>query len=113
MLCQPWALSNSQRCAFRGEGQHGSYSGGVSSEAQPVPAVVPTRAGLARRAKLLSWLSIGWMVIEAGVAIVAAVVAASVALLGFGLDSLIELASASVIIWRFSGPREHSEIAER
>jgi len=74
---------------------------------------VPGRAGLVRRAKLLSWLSIGWMGIEAGVAIVAAVVAASVALLGFGLDSLIELASASVIIWRFSGPREHSEIAER
>ncbi|MGH7690209.1 MAG: cation transporter [Gemmatimonadaceae bacterium] len=71
------------------------------------------RGALARRARILSWLSIGWMTIEAGVAIVAALLAGSVALLGFGFDSLIELVSASVIIWRFTGARGRSDAAER
>ncbi len=53
------------------------------------------------------------MTVEAGVAIIAALVAGSVALLGFGLDSLIELASASIVIWRFTGARSQSETAER
>ena len=47
------------------------------------------------------------------VAVVAAIVAGSVALLGFGLDSLIELGSAGVIIRRFTGARDQSERAER
>ena len=71
------------------------------------------RSGLVRRAKVLSWLSVGWMTVEAGASIVAALVAGSVALLGFGLDSLIELASASIVIWRFTGDRIQSEAAER
>jgi len=71
------------------------------------------RNRLVRRARTLSWLSVGWMTVEAVAAIVAAVVAGSVALLGFGLDSLIELVSASVVIWRFTGTRGQSEAAER
>jgi divalent metal cation (Fe/Co/Zn/Cd) transporter len=66
-----------------------------------------------RRARLLSLLSIGWMTVEAALAIVAAVVAGSVALLGFGLDSLIELVSASTILWLYTGGRGGSEQAER
>jgi divalent metal cation (Fe/Co/Zn/Cd) transporter len=72
-----------------------------------------TRARLIRRAKLLSWLSIGWMTIEAAAAIVAALIAGSVALLGFGLDSLIELASAGTILWLYSGNHRDSDAAER
>jgi len=53
------------------------------------------------------------MTVEAAAAIVAGVLAGSVALLGFGLDSLIELVSASVVIWRFTGMRGQSEAAER
>jgi len=53
------------------------------------------------------------MTIEASVAIVSALIAGSVALLGFGLDSLIELGSAGIVIWRFTGARDHSEAAER
>jgi divalent metal cation (Fe/Co/Zn/Cd) transporter len=53
------------------------------------------------------------MTIEAGAAIAAALIAGSVALLGFGLDSLIELVSASIIIWRFTGTRDDSATAER
>jgi divalent metal cation (Fe/Co/Zn/Cd) transporter len=53
------------------------------------------------------------MTVEAVVAIVAALVAGSVALLGFGLDSLIELASASTILWLYTGSRRSSDAAER
>ncbi len=53
------------------------------------------------------------MTVEAVVAIVAALVAGSVALLGFGLDSLIELASAGTILWLYTGSRHTSDVAER
>jgi divalent metal cation (Fe/Co/Zn/Cd) transporter len=53
------------------------------------------------------------MTVEAGVAIVAALAAGSVALLGFGLDSLIELTSASTILWLYTGSRDGSAAAER
>jgi divalent metal cation (Fe/Co/Zn/Cd) transporter len=62
---------------------------------------------------MLSLLSIGWMTIETAVAIGAAVVAGSVALLGFGLDSLLELASAGTIMWLYTGSRGESAAAER
>ncbi len=58
-------------------------------------------------------LSLGWMTAEAGVAIVTALVAGSVALLAFGLDSLIELVSASTILWLYTGSRNGSDAAER
>src|SRR5204863_7662567 len=71
------------------------------------------RLALARRARLLSWASLGWMTIEGAVAIVAALVAGSVALLGFGIDSAIEGLASVIVIWRFSGGRTFSEQAER
>ena len=88
----------------------------MSSQAPPLLVVRPVdgkRSRLVRRAKTLSILSIGWMTVEAGVAIVAALAAGSVALLGFGLDSLIELASASTILWLYTGSRDGSAAAER
>jgi divalent metal cation (Fe/Co/Zn/Cd) transporter len=65
-----------------------------------------------RRARRLSLLSIGWMTVEAVVAIVAALLAGSIALLAFGLDSLIELASASTILWLYTGARAGPAAAE-
>jgi divalent metal cation (Fe/Co/Zn/Cd) transporter len=50
-----------------------------------------------------------WMVAEAGVAITAGVIAASIALVGFGLDSIIELFSASIVVWQLGGGREERE----
>lgn len=88
----------------------------MSTRAPSPPLLSVSRSGrgwLVRRARFLSWLSVGWMTVEAGVAIIAALIAGSVALLGFGLDSLIELASASIIIWRFGEARSQSETAER
>jgi divalent metal cation (Fe/Co/Zn/Cd) transporter len=84
-----------------------------ASSLSPLSPSAGEHARLVRRAKTLSWLSVGWMTVEAGVAIVAALIAGSVALLGFGLDSMIELVSASIIIWRFTGARHSSESAER
>ena len=68
---------------------------------------------LARRARILSWLSLAWMTVEGGVAIFAGIVAGSVALIGFGLDSAIEGFASGIIIWRFTGARIHSESAEQ
>jgi divalent metal cation (Fe/Co/Zn/Cd) transporter len=70
------------------------------------------RQRLARRVKLLSWLSLGWMTLEGAVAVTAGVVAGSVALIGFGLDSAIEGFASVIIIWRFTGGRTFSETAE-
>jgi divalent metal cation (Fe/Co/Zn/Cd) transporter len=77
------------------------------------PAPTGERDRLIRRAKALSWLSLGWMAIEGAVAIVAALLAGSVALLGFGIDSAIEGLASVIVIWRFTGSRRVSEDAER
>ena len=67
---------------------------------------------LARRAKWLSWASLSYMAIEGIVAIVAGIVAGSIALIGFGLDSAIEGFASGVIVWRFTGWRTLSHHAE-
>ena len=67
---------------------------------------------LAGRAKLLSWLSLGWMTVEGAVAIAAGLAAGSIALVGFGLDSAIEGFASVIIIWRFTGQRVFSHAAE-
>jgi divalent metal cation (Fe/Co/Zn/Cd) transporter len=71
-----------------------------------------TYARLARRAKLLSWLSLAWMTVEGAVAIGAGLAASSIALIGFGLDSAIEGFASLVIVWRFTGTRMFSAVAE-
>jgi divalent metal cation (Fe/Co/Zn/Cd) transporter len=77
----------------------------------------PHRQRLIREAFRLEWLSVGWMVVEAAVAIASGIAARSITLVAFGLDSVIELASAGVLIWRLSRElrfgREVSEAAER
>ena len=68
---------------------------------------------LERRAKLLAWGGNGWHVIEFAIALAAGIAAGSVALVGFGIDSLIELLAGGVIVWLFSGGRGSSHTAER
>jgi divalent metal cation (Fe/Co/Zn/Cd) transporter len=62
----------------------------------------PDRVALIRRAFRLEYTTVGWMLVEAAVAIWAGLHAASVSLLAFGIDSVIELASAGVLIWRLT-----------
>ena len=73
------------------------------------PVVLPTRPGqsgerqaLIRQAFRLEWLTIGWMTVEAVVALASGLAAGSLVLMAFGLDSLIELASAGVLVWRLT-----------
>jgi divalent metal cation (Fe/Co/Zn/Cd) transporter len=73
-----------------------------------------SRRELVARAFRLEYATVAWMVIEATVAIWSGIAAGSVALLAFGIDSLIELASAGVLIWRLTVELRHGrELAER
>jgi divalent metal cation (Fe/Co/Zn/Cd) transporter len=75
------------------------------------------REALILEAFRLEWLTLGWMTVEAVVAIASGVAAGSLVLLAFGLDSVIELASAGVLMWRLSVELRHghafSQDAER
>ncbi|MBN9112322.1 MAG: cation transporter [Pseudonocardia sp.] len=62
------------------------------------------RAVLTRRIRLLVAATITYNVVEAVVAIAAGSAADSIALIGFGLDSVIEVSSAAAVAWQFSGP---------
>jgi len=89
--------------------------GGERSGDGAAAAAVTRDAGwqrAAQRARLLSWLSLAYMAAEGAIAIIAAVIAGSVALLGFGLDSAIEGLASVIIVWRFTGTRTRSETAE-
>ena len=58
---------------------------------------------LIRRVRLLVAATITYNVVEAVVALTAGTLASSTALIGFGLDSMIEVASAAAVAWQFSG----------
>src|SRR6516165_1734573 len=68
---------------------------------------------LARRAKLLARLTLVWLGIEGTVGVIAGILAGSIALVAFGLDSAIEGLASVIVIWRFTGTRTISETAER
>ncbi|BCL29895.1 cation transporter [Streptomyces aurantiacus] len=70
----------------------------------PSPA---RRDVLARRVRLLVSATIAYNVVEAIVAITAGTIASSTALVGFGLDSVVEVSSAAAVAWQFSA-REHA-----
>src|SRR6266851_4522374 len=72
-----------------------------------------THATLVRRVKLLSWLSLAWMTAEGAIGVTAGILANSIALIGYGLDSTIEGIASVVVIWRFTGQRVHSDEADR
>ncbi len=58
------------------------------------------RTSLLKKGVLLEYVTIGWNVAEAIVAIVAGIIAGSIALVGFGLDSIIEIVAAGMLLWR-------------
>ena len=60
-------------------------------------------ARLRRRGFALEYASMAWMAVEAAVAITAGVLASSIALTGFGLDSVIEFFSAAIVVWQLRG----------
>jgi divalent metal cation (Fe/Co/Zn/Cd) transporter len=67
-----------------------------------IAASTTDRASTIQRAFVLEYVTIGWMIIEASVAIGSGIAANSLTLIAFGVDSVIELASACVLVWRLS-----------
>jgi divalent metal cation (Fe/Co/Zn/Cd) transporter len=79
------------------------------------PSEVPgERAATIRQAFLLEYVTLGWMTIEAAVAIGSGLTASSLVLVAFGIDSVIELVSAAVLVWRLTVELRHGKaFAER
>jgi divalent metal cation (Fe/Co/Zn/Cd) transporter len=61
-----------------------------------------TMTRLTQRARQLALLTIGWNCLEGGIAVATGIAAGSVALLGFGVDSLIEVVGAAIVFWRLT-----------
>lgn len=85
---------------------------------QPAELVRPRlaaaeRARLERQARLLALGGIAWHAIEFAIALAAGIVAGSIALIGFGADSLVEALAGLVVVWLFTGRRVGSQRAER
>ena len=82
--------------------------------AHPLTVVesLPAPQPLVRRARVLAQVGLAWHAVEAAVAIAAGVVAGSVALVGFGADSLIEMLAGATLLWRFAPARAQSHAAE-
>ncbi len=73
------------------------------------------RAVVVRRGRRLEYFTIVWNALEGVVAVVAGAIAGSISLVGFGIDSFIEVTSGSVLLWRMSVDEEvqHRELNER
>jgi divalent metal cation (Fe/Co/Zn/Cd) transporter len=71
------------------------------------------RESLAQRGLWLEYASMAWMTVEAAVAITAGIIASSIALIAFGLDSVVEFAAGAIVIWQLRGgsnQREHRAV---
>ena len=85
-------------------------SGTASDSIARLPDSAITRSQALRRGRHLEYLTLAWNSLEALIAIVAGVLAGSVALVGFGIDSVIECSSGAVLLWRLrSDENERAE----
>lgn len=75
-------------------------------------ALVTSRARDLRSGIVLEYFTIGWNVLEAVVGLLAGLLAGSVALVGFALDSIVEASSGGVLLWRLQSERRGSRTAE-
>jgi divalent metal cation (Fe/Co/Zn/Cd) transporter len=74
--------------------------------------VITGREAIVTRGLRLEYLTVGWNSLEALVAIASGMIAGSIALVGFGLDSVIEVSSGTVLLWRLRADR-HGDHRER
>jgi divalent metal cation (Fe/Co/Zn/Cd) transporter len=85
----------------------------ASSQHLPEPAATPKnpsdRVTLIRQALLFEYLTLAWMILEAAVTIGSGIAANSLVLVAFGIDSIIELASAAVLLWRLVVELRHGQ----
>ncbi len=68
-----------------------------------------SQTALLKRGLLLEYLTLGWNVVGVIIVVLAAFAARSVALAGFGLDSLIEIFASVVVVWQLTGVNQHRE----
>lgn len=93
--------------------------GGLIQLGTPRPPAAPLglsaaeRSQWERRARLLAWGGIAWHFVEFLIALFAGLAAGSIALIGFGADSLIEAVAGFVVVWLFTGSRLGSSHSER
>ena len=78
------------------------------------PDYIIARSAAARRGRRLEYITLAWNCVEGIAALVAGLLAGSIALVGFGLDSVIEISSGAVLLWRLGaeGDAERRERAE-
>lgn len=82
----------------------------MTSTTEQAPAIESATAlMLIRRGLFLEYATLGWNVVGSVIVIAAAVIAGSVALAGFGLDSLIEIFASVVVVWQLKGINEARE----
>ena len=91
-----------------------SHLGTDAIELGPSAPLAPDeRVRWVRYARILAGLGVGWHAVEATVAILAGALAGSIALVGFGADSVVEALAGFIVLWRFAATRASSEQAER
>jgi divalent metal cation (Fe/Co/Zn/Cd) transporter len=78
-----------------------------------LPISRATRARLEQQARLYAWGGNLWHLVEFAIALGAGIAASSIALVGFGLDSLVEVFAGLIVVWRFSARRADGDLAER
>lgn len=72
-----------------------------------------SRSIMEGRGRLLAYLTILWNSLEGIIAVTAGVLAGSIALVGFGVDSVIEVSSAAIIVWRLASGEHRERLAQR
>lgn len=97
---------------------NGPFARDIDVDVAPLESSVPSTAVRDRvlaHASNLEYVTIGWNVVEGVIAVLAALAAGSVALLGFGIDSFVETSSGAVLLWRLRAERtarNHREIED-
>jgi divalent metal cation (Fe/Co/Zn/Cd) transporter len=89
----------------------GTISWGAAAPERLAAGAASKRGALLRRGRRLEYLTLAWNVVEAAVAVGSGVLAGSTALVGFGVDSLIESSSGAILLWRLRDG-EHGEARE-
>jgi divalent metal cation (Fe/Co/Zn/Cd) transporter len=74
------------------------------------PEMATDRTAMIHQVFWLEYFTLAWMTIEAAVAITSSIAANSLTLLAFGIDSIIELASAGILVWRLTVELRHGQI---
>ena len=74
---------------------------------------IDNRLGAERSGRRLAYLTIGWNSLEGIIAVGAGIFAGSIALVGFGVDSVIEVSSGAIILWRLASGEERERVALR